>query len=130
MLFKDGQYFDAYEQVIKLIERAKQSIVLVDPYADDKSLVLLTHKSKDVKVTIYKGSYSKLKEAEIEVFNKQYGGLLVEDYNLAHNRYLIIDSNEVYDLGTSINNMGGKIFSINKQEIKQVRDVLINMFII
>ena len=27
-LFKDGQYFDAYEQVIKLIERAKESIVL------------------------------------------------------------------------------------------------------
>ena len=130
VLLLSGEYFDAYEAIIKLIERAKESIVLVDPYADDKSLVLLTHKSKDVKVTIYKGSYSKLKEAEIEAFNKQYGGLLVKDYNLAHNRYLIIDSHEVYDLGTSINNMGGKIFTINKQEIKEVRDVLINMFII
>lgn len=128
VLLLSGEYFDAYEAIIKLIERAKESIVFVDPYADDKSLVLLTHKSKDVKVTIYKGSYSKLKEAEIEAFNKQYGGLLVKDYNLAHNRYLIIDSSEVYDLGTSINNMGGKIFTINKQEIKEVRDVLINMF--
>lgn len=129
-LLLNGEYFDAYESMIKLVERAKESLVLVDPYADDKSLVILTHKSKGVKVTIYKGNHSKLKEAEIEAFNKQYGGLLVKDYNLAHNRYLIIDSSEVYDLGTSINNMGGKIFTINKQEIKEVRDVLINMFII
>lgn len=130
ILFLSGKYFDALEEVIKIIELAKESIVLVDPYADDKSLVLLTHKSKDAKATIYKGKHSKLKETEIEAFNKQYGGLLVKDYNLAHNRYLIIDSSEVYDLGTSINNMGGKIFTINKQEIKEVRDVLINMFII
>ena len=127
-LLLNGQYFDALETVVKLVERAKESIVLVDPYADDKSLVILTHKSKDVKVTVYKGNRSKLKETEIGAFNKQYGGLLVKDYNLAHNRYLIIDSSEVYDLGTSINNMGGKIFTMNKEEIEEVADALINIF--
>ena len=128
VLLLSGEYFDAFEAIIKLIERAKESIVLVDPYADDKSLVFLSHKNRGVKVTIYKSEYSKLKHEEIEAFNKQYGEIVVEKYNDAHNRYLIIDSNEVYDLGTSLNRIGGKLFMINKVEIKEVANLLIKLF--
>ncbi len=128
VLLLSGEYFDAYEAIIKLIERAKESIVLVDPYADDKSLVFLSHKNRGVRVTIYKSEYSKLKHEEIEAFNKQYGEILVEEYNDAHNRFLIIDSNEVYDLGTSLNRIGGKLFMINKVEIKEVANLLIKLF--
>lgn len=128
ILLLNGQYFDAYEEVVKLIERASKSLVLVDPYVDDKSLVLLTHKKEGVKVTVYKSSYSKLKSDEIEAFSKQYGEIIVKEHNQSHNRYLIIDSTDVYDLGTSTNKMGGKIFTINKQEIKEVIDTLIKIF--
>ena len=128
VLLLSGEYFDAFEAIIKLIECAKESIVLVDPYADDKSLVFLSHKNRGVKVTIYKSEYSKLKHEEIEAFNKQYGEIVVEKYNDAHNRYLIIDSDEVYDLGTSLNRIGGKDFTMNKIEINEVRDVLIGLF--
>ena len=128
VLLLSGEYFDAYEAVIKLVERAKENIVLVDPYADDKSLVFLSHKSKGVKVTIYKSEYSKIKNEEIEAFNKQYGEILVKEYQNAHNRYLIIDSSEVYDLGTSLNRIGGKLFMINKVEIQEVANLLINLF--
>ena len=128
VLLLSGEYFDAFEAIIKLIECAKESIVLVDPYADDKSLVFLSHKNRGVKVTIYKSEYSKLKHEEIEAFNKQYGEIVVEEYNDAHNRYLIIDSNEVYDLGTSLNRIGGKLFMINKVEIKEVANLLIKLF--
>lgn len=124
----NGQYFDAFEEVIKLVERAKHSLVLVDPYADDKSLVLLSHKKNGVKVTIYKSQHSKLKTIEVEAFSKQYGEITIKDFNESHNRYLIIDSSEVYDLGTSVNRMGGKIFTMNKEELKEVRDVLIKLF--
>ena len=127
LLFND-EWFDAYEAVIKLIERAKESIVLVDPYADDKALIYLSHRNKGVTTTLYKGKKSKLNEHEIETFRKQYGDLVVKDFNESHNRFLILDSNEVFDLGTSLNSIGNKIFTINKVELKEVSDVLIKKF--
>ena len=129
VLLLDGEWFDAFEAIIKLIERAKERVVLVDPYANDKSLLFMSHKNEGVKVTIYKSEYSKLKSEEVEAFSKQYGEIIVKDFNKFHTRYLIIDSNEVYDLGNSLNKIGNKIFTINIIELSEVADVLINKFI-
>jgi hypothetical protein len=128
VLLLDGEWFNAYDAVIKLVERAKESIVLVDPYIDEKSLVFLSHKKTNVKVTIYKGEFSKLKEKEVESFSKQYGEIIVKDYFKSHNRFLILDSDEVYDLGASLNKIGNKIFTINKIEIGEIKKVLITLF--
>ena len=128
VLLLDDQWFNAFDAVVKLVEHAQDSIVLVDPYADEKSLVYLSHKRDGVKVTIYKGQFSKLKNEEIEAFSKQYGEIVVKDYFKSHNRFLILDSDEVYDLGTSLNKIGNKIFTINKMEIDEIRDVLIKKF--
>ena len=128
VLLLNDEWFDACEAIIKLIESAKESIVLVDPYADDKSLVYLSHKKEGVRVTIYKSNHSKLKQTEIEAFSKQYGELEIKEFNESHNRFLILDSNEVYDLGTSLNSIGNKIFTINKEELKEVANILIKKF--
>ena len=128
VLLLDDEWFNAFDAVVKLVERAKESIVLVDPYADEKALAYLAHKNDGVKVTVYKGEFSKLKDAEIKAFSKQYGELVVKDFFKSHNRFLILDSDEVYDLGASLNKIGNKIFTINKIEIKEVREVLINLF--
>ena len=53
---------------------------------------------------------------------------MVRDYFKSHNRFLILDSDEVYDLGASLNKIGNKIFTINKMEIDEIRDVLIKKF--
>lgn len=128
VLLLSGEYFDAFEAVIKLIERAKESIVLVDPYLDDKSLVFLSHRKDGVKITLYKSKFAKLKDEEVEAFSKQYGDISVREYNESHNRYLILDCDEVYDLGYSLNKVGSKIFTISKMEIKEVRETLIKLF--
>ncbi len=48
-IFFDGQVFDAYVFVSKLIKSAKSYIVLIDNYIDETVLLLLT-KRKDPKV--------------------------------------------------------------------------------
>ena len=128
VLLLNDEWFDAYEAIVKLVERAKESIVLVDPYADDKVLNYLSHRNSKVKITLYKSSHSKLKDYEVEAFIKQYGNITIKEFNESHNRYLILDSSEVYDLGTSLNSIGNKIFTINKIELKEVADVLIDKF--
>ena len=128
VLLLDDEWFNAFDAVVKLVEHAKENIVLVDPYADEKSLVYLSYKNEGVKVTIYKGQFSKLKTEEVEAFSQQYGEIVVKDYFKSHNRFLILDSDEVYDLGTSLNKIGNKIFTINKIEIDEIKDVLIKKF--
>ena len=126
-LFLNGQWFDAFDAITNLIKRAKKSIVLVDPYADKTSLVYLSHKSYGVDLTIYKSEHSKLSIEEIEIFEKQYGNVIVKEFNESHNRYLILDSTEVYDLGTSLNNAGNKIFTINRIEVQKIEDAIIEL---
>jgi hypothetical protein len=45
-IFFDGQIFDAYSFVAKLVRKAKSSIVLIDNYVDDSVLTLLSKRSR------------------------------------------------------------------------------------
>lgn len=110
-LFFDGRYFDAYEFMVSLIVEAKQSITIIDPYFDIKGLKLLSHASRDARKIICYSPSSKLKDEDIKVFEKQYGTLEIIKNDIFHDRFIIIDNEKGYQIGTSINNAGGKIFS-------------------
>ena len=59
-IFYDGQIFDAYLFVAKLIKSAKKSILLIDNYIDETTLQLFTKRKKDVTVTIYTQKITKI----------------------------------------------------------------------
>ena len=46
--------------------------------------------------------------------------------NTFHDRYIILDNNIIYHMGSSINHAGNKTFSINILEDTIVKDALIN----
>lgn len=73
-IFYDGQIFDAYSFVIKLIKEANREIVLIDNYIDESTLILLSS-NKDVKIKIYTRSVSKQLSLGIDKYNRQYGNL-------------------------------------------------------
>ena len=45
-IFFDGQVFDAYVFISKMIKQAKHSIILIDNYVDDSVLTLLSKRTK------------------------------------------------------------------------------------
>jgi len=49
-IFYDGQIFDAYVQIVNLIKQARRSIVLVDNYVDETTLMMLSKRNADVSV--------------------------------------------------------------------------------
>ena len=49
-VFADGQIYDAYEFIQKLIRSAKKSIRLIDNYIDDSVLTMMSAKADEVKV--------------------------------------------------------------------------------
>ena len=113
-LFYDGEWFDAFDYIVALIRRAKESIILIDPYCDSSALSFLKYRNEGVDTLICNGPKSKLDNEEITRFESQYGAIEVKTLTDLHDRFLIIDGKECYDLGTSLNYAGKKLFAINK----------------
>ena len=127
VLFFDGQYFDAYDFIVSLIKKAKRSLLLMDSYCDNRALSLLSNRNDGVKISIYKSNKSRLTEEMIDAFVKQYGEITVINSDIFHDRFLIIDDEECYFLGTSINYAGRKAFAVNKAE-KEIVELLLAKF--
>ena len=110
-IFYDGQIFDAYTFVAFLIKKAKKSIILIDNYVDESVLLLLTKRGKSVKSHIYTKKITKQLELDIKKHNEQYPAIKITIFPDSHDRFLIIDSKELYHLGASLKDLGKKWFA-------------------
>ena len=115
-IFFDGQIFDAYAFVAKLIRKATKRIVVIDSYIDDSVLVLLSKRNSGVTVDIYDGKISQQLRQDVERHNQQYPGVTLHAYRKAHDRFLIIDE-EVYHIGHSLKDLGKKLFAFSKMDV-------------
>ncbi|MDD4199020.1 MAG: RhuM family protein, partial [Paludibacter sp.] len=95
-VFFDGQVFDAYELTSKIIRSAQQSIVLIDNYIDEITLTHLSKKGNDVKVLLLTKTISKQLILDVQKVNEQYGNFELKSFAKSHDRFLIIDDNEIY----------------------------------
>ena len=131
-IYFDGQIFDAYSKILDIFKEAKNDIIIIDSYADNKLLDIIKKlKAKVVLITTDKY----IKEEIISRYNKQYENLKVIYDNTFHDRYFILDKDIIYHCGTSINRIGYKTFSISlisdsltKRELLEYLDYKIKMY--
>jgi hypothetical protein len=116
-IFFDGQLFDAYSFVSKLIKSAKKSIVLLDNYIYATVLLQLSKREKGVKVIIYSKNSTKQLKLDLEKFNTQYEPIEVKEFYKSHDRFLILDETEIYHLGASLKDLGKKWFAFSKLNV-------------
>lgn len=119
-LFFDGQVFDAYLFVSKIIKKAKKSIVLIDNYVDESVLTLLDKRKKGVSSTIFTKQISKQLHLDLKKHNEQYDSIEIKIFDKSHDRFLIIDRQVVYHIGASLKDLGKKWFAFSKLD----KDVL------
>lgn len=124
-IFYNGQIFDAYSFVSDLIRSAKESIILIDNYIDDKTLRILS-KNQEAKVAIYTQNITKTLMLDIEKYNKQYKEISLNQTKNFHDRFLIIDKKEIYLIGASLKDLGKKVFGFSK--VNDFKNQLINNF--
>ncbi len=115
-VFFDGQIFDAYSFVSKLVRKAKTSIVLIDNYVDDSVLTLLSKRNKNVTARIHCKRISKQMRLDLEKHNAQYSPIEILPFDAAHDRFLILDGSVVYHIGASLKDLGKKWFAFSKIE--------------
>lgn len=115
-IFFNGQIYDAFSFLVSIIKKANREIILIDNYIDIYTLNILCKKNSNVKVKIYTAGKGNLTTKDIEKFNEQYKNLTVKTNKDFHDRFLILDSNEVYHIGASNKDAGKKNFGVIKIE--------------
>ncbi len=115
-IFATGCVWDAWDYVSQLIRSAKERIVLIDNFVDERVLTLFTKRNAGVAATIH-SRYTEQFKLDLDKHNTQYETVeFIQLPHKAHDRFLIIDD-EVYLLGASIKDMGTSLCAITKMEI-------------
>lgn len=116
-IFFNGQIFDAYAFATNLIKSATRSIVLIDNYIDEDVLLMLSKRSAGVTATIYTKQITPQLQLDLNRHNNQYPRIIIRTYRQAHDRFVIIDNNDVYHIGASLKDLGKKLFAFSKMDI-------------
>ena len=125
-LFFDGQIFDAYEFICKLIKSASSRIILIDSYIDESVLTMLDKRNDGVTATIYTQKISQQLSLDIAKHDAQYLPIPVHIFNKSHDRFLIIDD-KIYHIGASIKDLGKKWFAVLEMEDQEPDDLILKL---
>ncbi|MBE6157402.1 MAG: ORF6N domain-containing protein [Firmicutes bacterium] len=109
-IYFNGQIFDAYSKIYEIFKSTIDKLIIIDAYADNTILDII--KRLNIEVIIITKKNNLLTKQDINKYSKQYNNLKVYYNDTFHDRYFIIDKEEVYHCGASINKIGYKTFSI------------------
>ena len=124
-IFATGCVWDAWDYVSQLVRSAKQRIVLIDNFVDERVLTLLTKRAAGVSATIH-SRYTQQFKLDLEKHNEQYEPIeFLQIPHKSHDRFLFIDDS-VYLLGTSIKDMGTSLCAITRLET--TADIVMQLF--
>jgi len=112
-IFMDDQSFDATSKILDIIQIATKKLILIDNYVDRQTLKLLGEKQRGVDVFIITRT-NRIDEASLDAFYKQYGHVKVVKNDRFHDRYIITDDKNVFMIGASIKDIGGKVTTVCK----------------
>ena len=120
-IFFEGQIYDAYSLMMKIFEKAKISIVIIDNYIDKNILDILSKTHKQVTLIT-----NKYKIEDYEKYKEQYNNITLVVNNSFHDRFIILDKKDLYHSGASFKDLGKKCFAITKIESKEILDSLLD----
>lgn len=90
---------------------------MIDNYVDETVLLMLSKRRTDVAATIYTQRIMPQMQLDLEKHNSQYPPVEVKTYRDCHDRFLLIDSQEVYHIGASMKDLGKKMFAFSRLSI-------------
>ena len=110
-IFYEGQIYDAYSLLIDILSKAKEEIIIIDNYAG-KELFDIT-RNINVNIKIYTKNIDNISKKKYE---KEYSNIEIISTDIFHDRFIIIDNKELYNIGSSLKDIGKKCSSVNKIE--------------
>ena len=115
-IFATGCVWDAWTYVSDLVRSAKQRIVLIDNFVDDRVLSLLDKRADNVEATIHSRYYEPFL-TDLKKHNEQCREIkFIQLPQKNHDRFLMIDD-DVYLLGASVKDMGVGMCAVTKMQV-------------
>ena len=116
-IFQTGCVWDAWTYVSDLVRSAKQRIILIDNFVDDRVLSMLDKRAEGVSATIHSRYYEQF-QTDLKKHNEQYPAIeFVQLPHKNHDRFLIIDD-KVYFMGASLKDMGAGLCAVKEMLVK------------
>ena len=112
-IFYKGQYFESNLFIEDVVIKVNTELIIIDPYFDKKSLENFKCK-KGINCMLITSSKNQLSNSLLNSFSKQYFPIERKNSDDFHDRFLIIDNEIIYHVGTSLNYLGNKTFIITK----------------
>jgi hypothetical protein len=123
-VFATGCVWDAWTYISDLVRSARQRIVLIDNYVDDRVLSMLTKRADGVTATIHT-RYNEQFLTDLKKHNTQYPEIVfIQLPHRNHDRFLIIDD-KVYLLGASLKDIGIGLCAVT--EMTMAPEVILGM---
>ena len=113
-IFFNDQIFDAYVFSSELISKAKKSIILIDNYINETTLLQLSKRNKKVSCVIYTEKITAQLKLDLEKHNAQYTPIEIRILKNSHDRFIILDEKALYHLGASLKDLGKRWFAFSK----------------
>ena len=115
-VFPTGCVWDAWSYISDLVRSARQRIVLIDNYVDDRVLSMFIKRKDGVSATIYTRHNDQFL-TDLKKHNAQYPEIeFIQLSHRNHDRFLIIDD-KVYLLGASLKDMGMGLCAVTEMSI-------------
>ncbi len=108
--------FDAYVFSSNLITSAKKSIILIDNYIDETTLLQLSKRNPKVKCCIYTEKITPQLQLDLDKHNAQYPPIQIMLLKNVHDRFLILDNQFLYHLGASLKDLGKRWFAFSRMD--------------
>lgn len=111
-LIHKGQYFTARQIVRNILDKAKNKIDIQDNYLSIELLAILEEyvtKNPNLSIRMLTQNASNSFKSDLSAFIKQFGQIIeVKTHASCHDRFIIVDGNEVYHSGHSFKDLGSK----------------------
>jgi hypothetical protein len=119
-IFYEGQIYDAYSLLMDILNKANNSIIIIDNYAGKELLDILKDINKPITI-ISKNINETIKNKYL----KQYNNITFSNNDTFHDRFIIIDNNILFTCGASFKDLGKKCFCLSRIEDKEILNSLL-----
>ena len=115
-IFYEGQIYDAYSLLMDILNKANNSIIIIDNYAGKELLDILKDINKPI--TIISKNIN-------ETIKNKYHNITFINNDTFHDRFIIIDNNILFTCGASFKDLGKKCFCLSRIEDKEILNSLL-----
>lgn len=133
VFFPPHTEYDIHAALRRIVTSAKTHLIVIDPYGDSSLVALIENCPTGVNIQVlgrdgHKGANSLVLEAQ--KYKTQYGHIEVrfESPISFHDRFIVVDNDQVFCLGSSVNHAGNKATAINEYQSEEEKKKMISTF--